>query len=56
MEGNGKLVEERIKGWNKEEVEIQIIYSTGNFSKRPERFIVEYKVDGKRFIKRFKNN
>ena len=49
-------MEERIKGWKKVEVEIQIIYSTGNFSKRPERFIVEYKVDGKRFIKRFKNN
>ena len=45
-----------LKAGKKVEVEIQIIYSTGNFSKRPERFIVEYKVDGKRFIKRFKNN
>ena len=45
-----------LKAGKKVEVEIQIIYSTGNFSKRSERFIVEYKVDGKRFIKRFKNN
>ena len=48
--------EKELKAGKKVEVEIQIIYSTGNFSKRPERFIVEYKVDGKRFIKRFKNN
>ena len=41
---------------NKIEVDIKMVYNKELFSKRPERFVVEYKVNGKRFIRRFKND
>ena len=48
-------MEERIKGWKKVEVEIQIIYD-GDINKRPQRFLVEYKVGNEPTIQKIFNN
>ena len=48
-------MEERIKGWKKVEVEIQIIHD-GDINKSPKRFLVEYKVGNEPTIQKIFTN
>ena len=45
-------MEERIKGWKKVELDIQIIYD-GDINKRPKRFLVEYKVGNEPLFRKY---